>query len=113
MITEMYYFELFFDDFFDFDLAVVGTATTTGPDGETGLFLLNMTHTNTHTHIVIPSSFEEQKTRWAADSSFPVAQYGGVVVNPCRGFSMGSGYGPGQTMVAAAEKVGLRTKGTT
>ena len=61
----------------------------------------------------VQTQFEEQGARWASDTSFTVAQYGGVVVNPCRGFSMGSGCGPGQTTIAEFEKVGLRTKGPT
>eukprot|EP00277_Geminigera_cryophila_P026705 CAMPEP_0179474130 /NCGR_PEP_ID=MMETSP0799-20121207/53672_1 /TAXON_ID=46947 /ORGANISM="Geminigera cryophila, Strain CCMP2564" /LENGTH=166 /DNA_ID=CAMNT_0021283057 /DNA_START=225 /DNA_END=722 /DNA_ORIENTATION=+ len=64
-------------------------------------------------YATLKSGFDEQKSRWEGDSCYPVAQYGGVVVNPCRGFSMGSGFGPGQTTTAAAEKVGLRTKGPT
>jgi hypothetical protein len=61
----------------------------------------------------VQTDFDAQRARWASDTSYTVAQYGGVVVNPCRGFSMGSGHGPGQTMLAEAEKVGLRTKGPT
>ena len=61
----------------------------------------------------INSHMDEQKARWASDACFPVAQYGGVVVNPCRGFSMGSGCGPGETFVANAAKAGLRSLGPT
>ena len=59
----------------------------------------------------VQTDFEAQRARWAGDTSYTVAQHGGVVVNPCRGFSMGSGHGPGQSMLAEAENVGLRTKG--
>jgi hypothetical protein len=64
-------------------------------------------------HARVQTCFDVQKTRWEADTTYPVAQYGGVVVNPCRGFSMGSGFGPGQTFVAAAEKTGGLTHGCT
>ena len=64
-------------------------------------------------HSRVTSVFDEQKVRWTADTSGTVAQFGGVVVNPCRGFSLGSGFGPGQTLVAVSERMGMLTAGPT
>lgn len=53
----------------------------------------------------MPSTIDDQKTRWPSDSCLPVAQHGGVIINPTRGFSMGTGLGPSETVRLAIAKI--------
>ncbi|EKX45882.1 hypothetical protein GUITHDRAFT_152593 [Guillardia theta CCMP2712] len=50
------------------------------------------------------SLLDEQKRRWPGDSCPMAWQPAGVIVNPARGFSMGSGCGPGECWMREVER---------
>ena len=64
-------------------------------------------------HARVQTTWDEQEKRWPGDlfSTDLRGQAGGVFVKNARGFSMGTGRGPAETLFYEAEKVGQRSAG--
>eukprot|EP00960_Hanusia_phi_P033778 750636-Hanusia_phi.AAC.2 len=56
------------------------------------------------------SQLDEQKRRWPGDSCSTAWQPAGVIVNPARGFSMGTGCGPGECWMREVERKSRTTR---